>query len=271
MGRPNPAKATMSHKDWLKLQMQENSENSLDDEIINKLAEFKFEHPTNILELRHNINNLLGSCRFLFLESSTITTSILTWLNHLDDHELLYESLFDTDPLFGLKICLTIDRSVQLFLQSCQNATNSEEVKFSYLDFRFDQESIERGRFTCNPPPPLVDLFDNKFPADNKNKFRRRNALQDSKSRDKDNTIQNDHKKDEWILNSNEEYRRVFPQKIWSDDPPPSCEETGKHMCPRFHSKGYCFTNCVRSHKKTSSKSEAKYHTYKQRMRRLAR
>ena len=85
--------------------MQENSENSLDDEIINKLAELKFEHPTNILELRHNINNLLGSCHFLFLESSTITTSILTWLNHLDDHELLYESLFDTDPLFGLKIC----------------------------------------------------------------------------------------------------------------------------------------------------------------------
>ena len=271
MGRPNPKRAALSHKDWLKLQMQESNANKLDDEIISKLAEFKLEHPTSILELRHNINNLLGTCRFLFLDSSITTSSILTWVNHLDEHEILYESLFTADPLFGLKICLTIDRSLQLFLQSCQNAKNFEEVNFNYLDFKFDQQSIERGRFVCNPPPPLIELFDNKATSNNNNKFCRRNALQDSYDRGTDNTIQNNNRNNDWILSSGEDYRRVFPQKIWSDDPPPKCEESGKHMCPRFHSKGYCFKNCVRSHATPTGDMKQKYHTYQQKLRRLAR
>ena len=34
MGRPNPSRTSMSHKDWLKLQLQESNSNKLDDEII---------------------------------------------------------------------------------------------------------------------------------------------------------------------------------------------------------------------------------------------
>ena len=199
------------------------------------------------------------------------TTSVLTWLNHLDDHEILYESCFDADPLFGLKICLTIDRSFQLFLQSCQNAKSFEDVDFNYLDFKFDQESIERGRFICNPPPPLMALFENKTSTENKNKFRRQNALHDSQNRDTQNIIQNNNKVADWILKDNEDYRRVFPQRIWNDDPPPLCEETGKHICPRLNSKGYCFSNCSRSHVSPKGESKKKYHNYQQKLRREAR
>ena len=127
--------------------------------MIDKLADFKFDYPTTTHDLRDYINNLLGVSKFVFSSSSSICASILSWVDHLDSNERLYEDKFEGDSLFGIKICLTIDRSYQLFFQSYQAASNISETNFGYLDFNFDQECIERGRFTCNPPAPLLEMF----------------------------------------------------------------------------------------------------------------
>ena len=154
----------MSQKDWLKLYLQESNSHQLDDAIINKLSDFKFDYPKSIHDLRHFINNLVGVSRVLFYGDSVITTKIASWIEHIDNKEILYEMQFEIDPLFGLKICLTIDRAIQLFLSSCQEQKSFINVLFRYLDFSFDQECIEKGRFSCNPPPTLLALFDAATP-----------------------------------------------------------------------------------------------------------
>ena len=93
---------------------------------------------------------------------------------------MLYEMNFEVDPLFGLKVCLTIDRAIQIFLGSCQETTAFDKINFRYLDFSFDIECIEKGRFICNPPPPLLDLFSAASPLSNPSgvgKRKRSNAL----------------------------------------------------------------------------------------------
>jgi len=95
---------------------------------------------------------------------------------------MLFEMQFNTDALFGLKVCLTIDRSIQLCLQSCQDTSEIEEVNFKYLDFSFDQECIKSGSFSCNPPASILELFQATTPRGHQNgptksKLRRRNIL----------------------------------------------------------------------------------------------
>ena len=277
-GRPNLAKCSMSHKDWLKLQLQESSDNNLDDKMVEKLADFKIDHPSNHFELRHYMNNLLGLCYFLLSKESDAAQSILSWVHHLDDYELLYENNFASDPLFGLKICLTIDRSLQLFLQSCQEARNFKDVKFSYLDYKFDQESIERGRFTCNPPAPLLGFFSNNTVGGRNGSGgvgtkRRHNALSSTRTTEEPtpDVIQNPAMKRAWLLGNEETYRRVFPPSMWQTDPPPKMNNSEKISCPRWFSKGYCFVHCRRSHDVMDAETERKYNNFQQKCRRSAR
>ena len=95
----------MSQKDWLKIQFQEAGKQDLDDKMIKKLADFKFDYPTNPHDLRHYINNLLGVSKFIFSGNSSICSSVLSWVDHLDSNERLYEEKFEGDNLFGIKVC----------------------------------------------------------------------------------------------------------------------------------------------------------------------
>ena len=175
---------------------------------------------------------------------------------------------FDIDPLFGRKICLIVDRAIQLFLTSCQESQDLDKVKFRYLDSSFDQECIKKDRFSCNPPPPLLDLFDAATPimqteGGGGGKRQRHNALsntnQDVAGDAKAELVQNSIKNKDWILSPDEDYKKVFLRPIWSENPPPDLNGSDKRFCPRFNNCGYCFKNCNRIHGVMNNKTLAKY------------
>ena len=136
MGKPSGSKS-MSQRDWLKLHLQESNSHQLDDSIIDKISYFKFDYPNSLHDLRHFVNNLVGMCRLLFFKDSAITIQTSTWIDRIDKNKTLYKMQFDIHPLFGLKICLTVDRAIQLFLTSCQKSQDLDKVNFRYLDSFF--------------------------------------------------------------------------------------------------------------------------------------
>ena len=243
--------------------------------MLDKLAEFKLAHPLTVSDLRHHINNYLGLSRVIFYPTSAISQCLCDWVEHVDDNETLYEDKFQADKMFGLKICLTIDRGLQLFLKSCLNAKEIEEVKFTYLDFNFDKESIERGRFICNAPAPLMELFSPSTTVDpDQNgkppKLRKRNALSGQEGDDvskRSGVVQNPNKKEEWLLKEPETYKKVFPQSIWRENPPPFFNGTDKRCCPRWYSKGYCFDNCARQHGVMNQETTKQYNNFQNKCR----
>ena len=175
---------------------------------------------------------------------------------------------FDIDPLFGLKICLPVDQAIQLFLTSCQESEDLDKVNFRYLDSSFDQECIEKGRFSCNPSPLLLNLFDAvtqrmQTEGGGGGKRQRRNAVSNPKQEDagdnKAELIQNPDKSKYWILYPDEDYKKVFLRPIWSENPPPDLNGSDKSCCPRFNNFGYCLKNCNRSHRVMNNDTLAKY------------
>ena len=135
MGKPPPSYKSLKQKDWIKLHLQKSNNIHLDDNIIKKLSDIKFNYPRSLSSLCHFLNNLVVMCCLLFYGDSVILIKIAAWIDHLDQREMLYKMNFDTDPIFGLKVCLTIDRAIQLFLVSCQEATAFDKINFCYLDF----------------------------------------------------------------------------------------------------------------------------------------
>ena len=61
MGKPSGSKS-MSQRDWLKLHLQESNSHQLDDSIIDKLSDFKFDYPKWLHKLHHFVNNIVGMC-----------------------------------------------------------------------------------------------------------------------------------------------------------------------------------------------------------------
>lgn len=169
--------------------------------------------------------------------------SIATWCDLIDRKEMLFEVQFEIDPLFCLNMCLIINMDIQLFLQSCQDATKSIKVEFTYLDFSFDQGGIERGRFSCNPPPSLLALFNavTLFGGEgesNNNNCRQTNTLsgiQHEDTNDKQEFVQNEHTNKKWIVVDRNESLNAFPPSIWTSDPPPVLNESDMYCCPRLN------------------------------------
>ena len=94
MGKPDYNKSSMSQKEWLKLHLQENGSQDLDDKMLDKLAEFKLTYPLTVSDLRHHINNYLGLSRVIFYPTSAISQCLCDWVEHVDDNETLYEDKF---------------------------------------------------------------------------------------------------------------------------------------------------------------------------------
>ena len=156
---------------------------------------------------------------------------------------MLYKIQFDIYPFFGQKLCLTVDQAIRLFLTSCQESQDLDKVNFRYLDSSFDQESIKKVRFSCNPPPPLLYRFDTETPrmkteGGGGGKRQRRNALSNPKQYNAGDTkaelVQNPNKNKGWILYTDEDYKKVFSRHIWSKIPPPDLNRSDKICCPRF-------------------------------------
>ena len=186
---------------------------------------------------------------------------------------------FDIDPLFGLEICLTVNRAIRLFLTSCQESQDLNKVDFCYLDSSFDQECINKGHFSCNPPPPLLNLFDSatpRLPTEGRVgvKRQRRNALlgpkQDDSGEAKEEIVQILDKNKDWILSPDEDYKKVFLRPIWSENTPPDLNGLDKRCCPRYNNRGYCFKNCNKIHGVMNNETLAKYNSWQNKCRDIA-
>ena len=166
--------------------------------------------------------------------------------------------------------------SIQLFLISCQESQDIDKVNFRYLDSSFDQECVDKGRFSCNPSPPLLNFFDAATPrmqteGGGGGKRQGHNAFSNPKQDDakdaKAELFQNPDKNKDWILSPDEDYKKVFLIHIWYKNPPPDLNGSNKRCCPRFNNRGYCFKNCYGSHGVMNNKTLAKYDSWQKKCR----
>jgi hypothetical protein len=204
----------------------------------------------------------LGSQLVLFATASAIffgKESICT--DRLDQLVLLVgrnkKALRDQialDEFFPSKFLLAVDRRVQRWLRSCQNATLSRShVNDNILDFDNLLEQVLNGSFHMVLPPsfkkvdvtPKLDAKtsgnDEKEPKGDPNNSKKKRKSEDGNG----NLVRNTAQDEDFVCKAGENWKETYSKQFPHDRP--FFDEANKvKMCARWFIKGDCYDNCSR-------------------------
>ena len=163
-----------------------------------------------------------------------------------------YEAQAITDQSFIAKVLVAIDKRVNCWLLDCMSREYRSGVDDSLVNFLDMQRAIRMNTFSFNLPPSI------------RNHSTKRKRKDDDPTEDtKKVVITNPSINPNWKLREGEDYKQVFAGK--------NCELRpiieGKPACPRWNSRGLCFTTCPLSHAPLSGPNKAAYDKYCKRCR----
>ena len=197
--------------------------------------------PNDIHEFGHQLKNFWGLSAFFFGPESVIAQALAPLLSKISRHTITFEGAQHRDKSFVTKLGYAIDTRVFRWLDQCRSHTQRRTVNDSLLNFDtiFDQVLTDsfhqslpttfKDFSTSTPGPP--DQSPNETPRTKKARLNHT----DEKER-----ITNPKQIDHWIV-SPSDYRTKVMGKCLDARP----RLNNRPMCQRFHSKGYCFSDCV--------------------------
>jgi len=207
--------------------------------------------PDTIESLGHQVNNTRGAAAFFFGIHSILVTKLEKVKVCIAKNTRRLESFQVRDKTFSSKIGYAIDCRIHRWLGECRMATDREQVNDSIIDFNILMEAILTDSFTQSLPVTLRLVTDKrKVDEDADDNARRRKKGKNDKEAPDSRKVDNEEKIPEWIF-SHEEYQAKVAGKFTKRRP----DFKGKAMCPRFHSKGYCFNDCSNKVSHVHSKS----------------
>jgi hypothetical protein len=92
----------------------------------------------------------------MFGANSPVVLAANGWIPHIRANQLAYDHLTRADALFPTKVCWLIDKSIQLYLGQCANATKHSLVSEGIICFDAAQQQIVLGTFTMHGVPPIL-------------------------------------------------------------------------------------------------------------------
>jgi hypothetical protein len=212
--------------------------------------------------------------------NSSMVSAVNGWITHIRANQLAYDHLTRADALFPTKVCWLIDKSIQLFLGYCANATRTSLVSNNIICFDQAQQQIVLGTFTMNGVPPILTNQiqrrqhipssgggggsssgngtrnlggDQRQPAGGK----RTSDRQDYDPRGR--PISNPHQNPAWKVTESKEY--TYMLKKFRDAP--MCWGPGVQACANYWIRGVCREQCPRegSHKSLGD-CKNKFHSF---------
>ena len=202
--------------------------------------------PADIHSFGHQMKNFWGLSTFFFGKDSLLSQALEPLLHDISVHTLTFEAAQLRDKLFATKLGYAIDTRVFRWLQLCRNSKDRNQVNDSLLNFSFLFNQVLTDSF-LQLLPTTFKKFSSTQETDEsdsdmdsaKPKSKRRKQIDRSEKSLKERVV-NDKTIKTWIV-SPKEYGTCFAARNLGDRP----MLKGKPMCQRYHSKGYCFHDCL--------------------------
>ena len=200
--------------------------------------------PTNFTEMKEQLVIFINVAKILFGNKSLLPTSLREFYVALVSNTSRLKYKCNNEHFLPTKMLFALDEEVQRWLEDCMTTEDREDVDDSILEDLTDIiRDVLKGRFNIILPNTFkmetmhsqhVDLTSGPR---NPKKQRLKDAANDDRG-----VIENTDPNEDYKMLDGEIYKQVFCGKNvchrvdWDDD--------GTKMCPRFHSKFYCFANC---------------------------
>ena len=203
--------------------------------------------PTDIHNFSHQLKNFWGLATFFFGPQSMVSTALSPLLKKISQHTLTFEGAQCRDPQFVTKLGYAIDTRVFRWLDQCRALPNRVTINDNLLAFDTLIDQVLTDSFCQMLPTTFKDFSlsqtqpNHSHPnaSEHTNEQRPRKQRRTNTDTNKER-IMNTKQIQEWIAPP-EEYRQQFIGKFLDMRP----RLNNKPMCQRFHSKGYCFSDCM--------------------------
>ena len=207
------------------------------------------ETPNDIHCFGHQLKNFWGLSSFFFGENSVLSQALEPLLGTISNHTLTFEAAQLRDKNFATKLGYAIDTRVFRWLQQCRTKHSRTQVNDSLLQFDQLIDQVLTDSFLQVLPTTFKNFQNSTKKTDDSDddnstgpvspntKKRRRNNTQSQKK----NIEQNTKTITSWLAEDNDVYKRCFAAQNLKDRP----MFKNKPMCQRYHSKGFCFDDCL--------------------------
>ena len=187
--------------------------------------------------------------KILFGNDSITADKLKMFVRLIEAQSIYYKGVVVYDKFFPTKVLWTVCTRFQLYLESCTQADDREEVDNSLIDFLADHRDILLNCFNANLPASFkaVELGTDKdadTDAESKNitttKKRKRGIKRNKNgAAEKKPSVKNDLQCAEFKLKEGELWTQFAGMHL--DD---RAKMKGTIMCTRWHTRGDCFADC---------------------------
>ena len=171
------------------------------------------------------------------------------------------------DKSFATQVVYAVDTKMQRWLGECKIARDRSEVNDEIVNFNIIVNDILDNRFSV--PLPLAfkktDIVETNTSVFETQKIGNPNGKRKGKrddDNDREKRVLNSEQVEEFKMKPDDDWRKFCGNSAqhrvdWNDD--------GFKMCPRWHSKGFCFKDCNHkaSHVPKGNVSQGKVKEYK--------
>jgi hypothetical protein len=250
-----PAKVMENEKSFDQINMLKDA-GHLSIKEIEKLTTSQARIPEDESEFMQTLRNHVLLLAFVFGEKSWLCKSLITFKKQIKKIPRTFKTLCKNDKMFIPSVMARIDTKVQIFLNSCMKAKQTEDIAFKILSFDDEidkfilqdqfQVAIPRSiRFLLNEDKKKTSEENNKGSAEKPTKRDvadqdedkvppSKKKKRDENKRNTEEAVKNTARVAEWSLKSGETYQ-VFNKNMHNMP-----KLNGKQVCATFHIKGYC-------------------------------
>jgi hypothetical protein len=182
--------------------------------------------------------------KYVFGEASILSSQLRSFVGKITKESTQYKNRIAGDKEFAAKVLWAIDEQVNLFLSECRRCDDRENVNEQFINFDELHMSILLHRFNITLP----SNFHKKTPTEpapgKENDPKKRgggkrkgDGKDDEGGRKRDNRLVNNDQVPEFKMKEGETWEKTFQGKCIDK----RVKLDGTIMCPRFHTKGYCW------------------------------
>ena len=192
--------------------------------------------PPDINVFSHQLRNFWALSTFFFGNDSLLPKKLIPLMAQIAKHTITFEGCQIRDNQFATKLGYAIDTRVFRWLQQCATTEDRESIDDSLLSFDSIIQQVLTDSFIQYLPVTFKSAPKTHVEqkVDEPHHKRARLTPEDKKRR-----VENKAIIDEWVV-THERWGKLFAGKQFDHKP----KLNNKPMCTRFHSKGYCFSDC---------------------------
>ena len=243
----------------------------IDQADVSKLIKQHIMLPKSVFEAVLMLKNFHVLTSLLFNEESRLPIMIKAWVDHVLANLRVYQFAHDADSNFMTSVIFRIDKAASIFIRSCQEAENQDEINIEVLDMKSVQNSIVEQHFEQKLPAGLIpspispkdhnpknhlknekgDLIGGKL-RDGKLKNGERQKLIKHEEEDNEKKVQNPNK--QFLLDQGESFSEIFYKNKHL-----APKENDVNVCLSYWIRGYCNEDCPRLHANISTAPETAF------------